>query len=48
MQVHQNVFKTEIALLVQDHNEKLFAYDKVVISNAKKLNFHFVIILPLG
>ena len=41
MQVHQNLFKTETALLVQDHIEKLFAYDKVVISNAKKIEFSF-------
>ena len=35
--IHQTCFKTEIALSIQDHIEKLSAYDKVVISNASRI-----------
>ena len=35
--IHQTCLKTETALLIQDHIEKLIAYDKVVISNASRI-----------
>ena len=35
--IHQTCLKTEIALLIRDHIKELFAYDKVVISNARRI-----------
>ena len=35
--IHQTCLKTEIALLIQGRIVKLFAYDKVVISNANRI-----------
>ena len=35
--IHQTCLKIETELLIQDHIEKLFAYDKVVINNASRI-----------
>ena len=35
--IHQTCLKSKIVLFIQDHIEKLFAYDKVAITNASRI-----------
>ena len=35
--IHQICLRTEHALFIQDHIEKLFAYNKSVINNASRI-----------
>ena len=44
--IHQTCLKAEIALLIQDHIEKLFSYDKVEITNASIIYLSFYNYFP--